>query len=564
MITWLQTNLGKHYKWAFFILLVLITVSFVFVLGVGGGHQTTRAPERRIFGVDINSQQEMRRYSLDTSISIDLQFGERGLSGRRFEDYLFERLGLIGLADKLGIPGPTEKEVADFIRGLERFRGESGQFDVVRYQQFRDQINTSSQITDSDVSRVIAEDFRMRRAGELLGGPGYLQGWEADRLLASLQTEFSLDTAELSYSGFQPEVVVTEEAIASYFEQSSARYRVPERRVVRQVRFSRANFLDKVPAPDEAALLAHYTANTSKYTPPPAAPAEGQPAVPAVPKPFEEVRAEVVSAVRNEMATRLAGEAAVAFTLDLFNASLKAGSPELDSFVTSRALESLILEPFTAQAGPTGQQWTPEITREGFNLSGERLVTDPLALGDDYIVLVYQDTLPEQLPELATIRSTVEKDYREQERRRLFTERGIEVRRQLEEKMSAGASFADAARALELTTAQFTGVNRRSPPAGLNFAVFTQLDELPTGQLSNMISTADKGVFVVVRERTEPAPESLGFMAGFVRQNLTQQTANETRMLAVAEMVRAELERTASPEELEQMRANEATATPGS
>lgn len=158
------------------------------------------------------------------------------------------------------------------------------------------------------------------------------------------------------------------------------------------------------------------------------------------------------------------------------------------------------------------------------------------------------------------MKERVTRDYREQERRRLFTEKGSALRTELTAKLAAGATLESAAKELGLAFQKFSDVNRQQPAQGLDWAVFSQIDELETGALSNMITTAAKGVFALVSARKEPAPEAMGFMASFVRQNLIQRTAQQTRMLAVGELLKAEFDRTAPPEEREAEAATTATA----
>jgi peptidyl-prolyl cis-trans isomerase D len=506
----------------------------VFVLGVGGGHRSVKIPERLVFGVNVNSEQEMQRFGLLTSISADLQFGENGLQGNQFQNYLFQRLALLGLAEKHSIPGPNQTQAADFVRRLARFRDDAGNFDPAKYAQYNDQLKANPRITEVDVAQVLEEDFRIEKAGDLLSGPGYLLDWEADRMLASMQTTFDIQTAELSYTDFTPTIEATDDAVKAFYEQAGSRYEEPEKREVRAVRFDAASFAGSVTAPTEEQLRAYFTANLAKFTPP------APPAVDAV-----------EAALRTDAASKLAGRAADDFTYALFESGAKPGSPELEAFLAARNVTATLTPAFTANSAPAGFNWPSQITSQAFILSTDRPVSDPLPLGSDFQVLIYASTIPARLPALEEVKERVVRDYREQERRRLFTEKGTALRTELTAKLTAGSTLETASKELGLAFQKFTDVNRQQPAQGLDWAVFSQIDDLETGAVSNMITTAAKGVFAVVSARKEPAAESMGFMASFVRQNLMQRTAQQTRMLAVNELLKAEFDRTAPPEERE-------------
>lgn len=549
MITWLQDTFGKHYKWAFFFLLIVITTSFVFVLGIGGGHRAVKVPVRKVFGVNVNSEQEMGRFSLLSSVSADLKFGERGLQGGQFQDYLLQRMALLGLAERLSIPGPSAKEMPKFVQGLARFQDDKGTFDPKLYAAYQDQLRVNSRITEADVALVLEQDYRIEKAAEALTGPGFLINWEADRMIASMQTTFALDTAELSYTNFSPDIATDEEAIKKFFEQAGARYQEPEKREVRAIKFTAESRLKDVPAATEEQLKAYFEANKAKFAPPAPPPGADGKAQPAPEAKFEDARAAVLAAVNNEAASKLAGKAADDFTYALFESQAKPGSAELETFLTTRGVKAETLPAFASGQAPAGTNWSAQVTAQAFSLNADRTVSDPLPVGSDYVVLIYANTIPSRQPALDEVRARVTADYKEQERRRLFTEKGSTLRAQLDEKLKAGTAFATAANELGLTHQNFKDVSRQQPPKGLDYAVFNQLDELPTGQISNMVTTAAKGIFVRIDSRKEPDASATSFMAGFVRQNLTQRTAQQTRSAALSEIVKTEFERTAPPEE---------------
>jgi peptidyl-prolyl cis-trans isomerase D len=272
MISALQTKFQKHHKIVFFLLLAVIIVAFVFTIGAapgfGGDSQTAR---RDFFGHNLASEREMRDIVRIGEIAFRIEFGDEQADPRHFEGFVFERLALLGLADRMGIPGPTDDQIRQFITGRRIFQDETGRFNPRRFNDFRDEVEANPQITEGEVATILAQSFRANKVRDLLGGPGYILPTEIRLQLERNQTLWTVDFGVIDLAELRAEVEVTEEELEQFFEENAFRYERSPRTVFSFVRFPPDRFFQQVQQPSQQDLEAHFERNRARFTPPPPA-----------------------------------------------------------------------------------------------------------------------------------------------------------------------------------------------------------------------------------------------------------------------------------------------------
>jgi hypothetical protein len=105
-------------------------------------------------------------------------------------------------------------------------------------------------------------------------------------------------SSRLLYAIFDPEelserIVATPGDIQKYYDSNRQRFTAQRRIVLDYVIAEYEDFASKVPAPTEEELKGYYDGHPGEFTAPAAAPAPGQEAPQAKPKPFEEVREQI-------------------------------------------------------------------------------------------------------------------------------------------------------------------------------------------------------------------------------------------------------------------------------
>jgi peptidyl-prolyl cis-trans isomerase D len=560
MISWIQRTFQQHFRVVFGILLAVTIISFIFTIGAspGIGRAGPKTYSQLFFGHDLSKQGTSENLFGDAALSIQLQVGYLGGDSSQIQEFGLQRTAALALADQLKIPAPTRDELANYIRGLRAFAGSDGQFDAIRYASYRDSIRSNPRNSEADVSRVLSDDVRFTQLRRLLGGPGYVLPGEVREQLVRTDSTWTIDVATADYADFKPEIPVAEDALKHYYEENSFRYTVPPRVGLDYVEYRTGDFLQTVTV-TPADVRAFYDENPTRFPKPPEAKAEGdkKATTPDAAKPsnpdadFAAVRMQVEQALKAERASRLAAKAAADLTVGIYEQKLRPHSPGFDDFIAQNKLALKSVPPFQADEVPPGLGWNSQIVEQAEKLTSDRPVSDALSAADGSLVLFWRETLPSYQPELAAVRARVAADYRETERRNSFVALGRTVRAQLETRLKAGDSFDRAAAAIgqvKLSVKEYPAFARRQPPKELEQSpALAALERLDQGQVSDLIPTADKGLFVYVREKKIPSLAETTPDFASMQARLAQQSANLASGLLLGEIVAEELKRNTPP-----------------
>lgn len=517
MISWIQRYFQHHFRTIFAVLLGVIIISFVFTIGAapGIGRADRQVIERQFFGYNLNLQADQQRLMGDAGLSATLRVGPFGnLDGDQIQNYAFQRAATLHLADQWHIPAATASEVEAQIKTMRMFAGQDGQFDPKAYQTFRDNLKTNPRgTTEADIVRIVGDDVRAEKVQNLLSGPGYVSTAEIKNQLLRADTSWTIATASADYAAFKPEIKPTDAELTQFFEQAGGRYDIPPRVVVGSLDFPASAYAANVKLTD-ADVRAYYDANPSRF-PKPADPAKPAAATPSVTPPadpaadFAAVRAKVEEALRAERAQALAVKAASDVSVALYES--KASSADaVASFVSARQLTLRPLAPFARDAVPAELGSSPEIGAQAFRLSKERSVSDVIPTPTGAVILVWKETQPSHKPQFLQVRDKVASDYQENERRKRFVELGKSVKAQIEAKLKAGAAFeaaateAAAAAGLKVETKAIPAFTLRARPQDADYTMLGTLERLEKGQVSDMVISADKGLFVYAADKKAP------------------------------------------------------------
>ncbi len=553
MISWIQTTFEKHTKFFMAFLLLVITIPFVFTIGAapGIGKGDGRAQQREFFGYNLSSQGDTRRLTFDARISILLQAGYMmDLDGRQLQDYAFQRAASLALADRYHLPRPTAVQRQKFLTALRMFQDQKGQFDATAYNRFRDQLKTSTaDFTEADVARVVEDECRIQRIGELLAGPGFVAPIEVANQLSLASTQWTLKVAELDLATYAPSIRPTDETLTKYLEDNAAKFEVPERVNIDYVTFKAADLAGAVTLSDDE-VVAYFEANKERFATPSTEP--GKPATPAV---LAVARPQVEAALRAEAASRNAAEAAANFAFEIYEQTtakkIDKDSPAIDAIIAKHRGHRATAPLFTRGAPPAGLTWTRQLVDEAFRLDGARFYSDALPLGDDQIVLLWRETLPKFTPTLVEARDQVLAAFTDSEKSRALLQNAPEWKTALQAKLAAGvqldAALASIPGAPKAEVKSFGPFTRRQPPEGLSRTVSDGLERINAGGLSDLLRDANKAYFVQVIERKAPvidrnSPEYIQIGAA-----VAANSANAARSSALSELVEAELQRSAPP-----------------
>ncbi|MCR6656280.1 MAG: peptidyl-prolyl cis-trans isomerase [Opitutus sp.] len=411
MISWIQKTFQQHFKSVFLVLLAVVIISFVFVTnassGLGGsdrGHLT----ERMVFGYNLASNDDQARLFGDAMLSAELQSGYQ-LGGEELQNYGLQRAAALHVANQLHIPATTKLEVADYIKTLRIFAGQDGQFDASRYTMFRDSLKNNPGINEASVSRVLADDVRINKVQQLLGGPGYVQADDVASMLSRADTRWTIATATLDYGKYSPNIPATDAELTKFFEENTFRYEIAPRVAISVVSFPAAAYVDQVQV-SETDVRAFYESNPARFPQPNAdKPATDPNAA------YAAVRPQVETALRFSRAQQYALKAASDFSYTLFESKVQPDSPQFEALLSAQKLSLVALAPFTHDEGPAELGRAHTVTEEAFKLGPNRRISDAVSTPAGAAILIYRDTLPTHTPTFAEVRAKVQADYVEGE-----------------------------------------------------------------------------------------------------------------------------------------------------
>lgn len=513
MISWIQHHLIRHGRWIFLTLLAIIIVAFVFTIGNTPGCTTDRSGyEAQLFyGVDLNSPLESEAIAEKVQLSAFLN-GQQIRSDQQFQSQVMSRIALLHLADEIGVPTPAQDTLADYITTKAAFRGADGEFSPNAYTSFVDRMESNPRTPQGRVMEVLEEDYRINQIGSVLSGPGYILPSEALIQAQNNRTSLTLVTAQTSYAAFEPEVAEEETALQEYYEANKLRYEIPERIKASYVLFALDAFEDKVSEASEAELREYFIENRSRIVaeyeaakPAPETTEEGatEAAEEDAPVTFKDVRELVEQSYLVAQENRIANEAAQAFAYALYNKGIERDSAAFNTLVSENGVTVKEIEPYTL-AGARQRALSAELLESAFTLGGNRYYSDAYEVDGGYAVLLYEGRIAPEIPAFEAVRDEVVADYINEEKRRLFNEKGEALKAALEAKITEGSTFAEAAEALELSVETFEAFTVQDAPRELNRSALQEAQGMDAGEVSSMLTSGDAGIFVYVQEKEVP------------------------------------------------------------
>ncbi|PTY05563.1 hypothetical protein DB347_14410 [Opitutaceae bacterium EW11] len=551
MISWIQKTFQQHFRLVFGVLLAVTIISFIFTIGAspGIGRADRRAMARPYFGLNLSNAEDYRRLRGDADLSVYVQVGFMGMDDSRLQSYAYARYACLALADKLGIPAPTQNEIGDYIRNLPRFASENGQFDSRKYNEFRDSLKKNKAVTEADVSRVIADNIRVERVQKLLSGPGYVLPEEVRKQLAMADTTWTIGVASFDYASYNPAITPTDADLQKYFSDNSFRYQIPPQVNASYVEFPATAYVGRVNVSD-AEVRAYYDANPARF-PKPAA----QPEKPGTPPPaanpaadFAVVKPQVEATLKFERAQRLAAKEASDFAVGLYEKRIPFGSAELNSYLSSQNLALKDLPPFSEEQLPAPLAGNPQISEEIFRLNKDRYFTDALSTQTGSVVVFWKSTVPSRQPDISEVRAKVAADYVQNEKMKRFVDLGRTMKAQLAAHLKAGETFDKAVSAVASANGikgeakMHPAFTLRQRPQDVDFTALGTLEHLDKGELSEMVrAQGNKGLIVYAADKKQPELSESSEAYVTTRNQIAQYTASQVANEYVRELVDSEL-----------------------
>ena len=415
-------------------------------------------------------------------------------SGAEQAREIYLRLMLIQKANDLGIFVGDDQVVAaanEMLRSL----GRNGQ--AVPLGEFVKQVLQPNNLTAEDFENFVRQYLVLQQLQQAIGLTGELiTPQEAAAAYQRDHQELSAQIVFFSASNFLSSVTVTPAAVAQFYTNYLAKYRLPDRMQVSYVAFELTNFLAAAEQKlSRTNLNEQVEAVYRQY---------GASAFPDAKTPAD-AKAQIRTAMIRQQALIAARQQANEFANAVFNQE-PARPENLAAVAKQKGLTAYVTAPFAAKFGPEEFTAPPGFTKAAFGLTAEEPFAGPIVGPNAVYVLAFAKQLPSEIPPLGQIREHVTREYQLYEATLLAQRAGTNFVHILTG-MTADRGFASLCvaaglqpqvlPAFSLSTQELPDLGERIDLDQLKQAVFTT----PVGKTSNFEATSDGGFVIYVQSR---------------------------------------------------------------
>jgi hypothetical protein len=492
----------RKHRWILIITLGITAVTFVFwgvPSGARNGGGRGSGDYGSIYGRKITPE-AFRNAEAEVYLDYFLKTGgwpgkNPNLSKKDLDEQIYVRLMLVQKAEDLGIyisDAATATGAIEMLHSL----GRNGQ--AMPMNVFIKQVLQPGGLTAVDFKNYIRHDLAFGQLRRALGLAGeFVTPQEAAAVYERQYQELSVETVFFSASNYLASVAMTPVAVAQFYTNHLAEYRLPDRVQVGYVAFEAINFqaeaeqkLSKTNLNDQVeAVYAQYGGD---IFPEAKTPEEKK----------DKIREELIQGQALADARRQANE----FANAVFNQE-PVRSENRAAIAKQKGLTVRVTAPFSREHGPEEFTASGNFIKAAFNLTTDEPLAGPVVGPDAVFVLAFDKQLPSEIPPLDAIRARVTQDCQFYEATLLARVAGTNFVHTLANGVAGGKSFASVCIAaglhpevlppISLSTQELPEVGGRADLNQLKQTVFST----PVGKASHFVQTGDGGFIVFVQSQ---------------------------------------------------------------
>lgn len=522
-------TIRKHQNWLWAIIITLTVVSFVIYFSPYS--RTSNA--RRSTGSygSINGVPVSREDLIDARREVVLRYFFMRQSwpdesvSKELDDDAYRWLLIIQKQKLFGIHLGTEavaQLAREMVTPLQRIR-------VNSTAMFVEQVLKPHGFQIEDLERFVRHYAGIQEMIAAMGLCGKLvTPAELKGLYEREHQELDTEAVFFSLSNYLAAISAPADAVARFYTNQSANYRLPDRVQVSYVEFPLSNFTAQAEMDLKTNLTELIEENFKQlgtnYT--------------RVAKTPEEAKAKIREELIRSRALPPAIQKAREFASRLYD--INPVLPEnLDNFARTNGLSVRVTAPFDRRAGPKEFEVAEDFTKVAFSRTAEEPFAPPIVGRDGVYVIGLNKKLPSENPTFDFIRDQVEADYKRNEARNAARRAGAQFSQTLSNSLAQGKSFTALCTNASLKPVNlppFSLSTREVPEAedhisldgrfGLKEIAFST----PPGTASGFQTTADGGMVLFVKARlpidqAKMKADLPAFMA-YVRQNRQTEAFN--------------------------------------
>lgn len=405
------------------------------------------------------------------------------------------RLLLIREQKQLGVHVGAKAAAKVAAKRLQMLGGDK----PVPLEVFVKQVLNREGLTADDFERFVRHDVGIQQLMNAYALSGQLvTPQEARVFYERSHTELAVEAAFFSASNYLAGVKVSSEAVAQFYTNQMARYRLPDRVQVKYAEFLASNYVADVQKRFaeltnlNEIIEARYQQLGTNYFRDAKSPAEAK----------DKIRELMF---KNETLNE-AKKAATEFARALYDmAPMRADN--LDALAKEKGLTVRITDPFDRDYGPKELDVHPDFTKRAFALSADEPFAEPLLGGDAAYVIAQYKTVPSEIPPLEKIRGEVTAEYKQSQAVRAAVQAGEVFDRALTNGLANGKTFSAVCSEMRVRPVSV-------PPFSLSTRELPEVEEhvslnafkgaafsTPLRRASGFVTSREGGFVVFVREK---------------------------------------------------------------
>ena len=507
-------TIRKHSKWLWFIIIAATITSFLFFFSpsqrMNSGGRGASGDFGSVYGKTItrddyvNAEREFELfYFFHNSEWPDK------LSANELGREIYFRILLIQKADDLGIyigDNAAAAAADEILRSPNLVRALKIKNQSVPLDDFVKYVLQPKGLTADDFENFVRHDLAIQQLFQTFGMAGTLvTPQEASAIYQREHEKLSTQIVFFSATNFLPQVTVTPAAVAQFYTNELAVYRLPDRVQVSYVAFNVTNYFAQSKAELAKTNLDEQIEDIYNQYGAQAFPDEKTP---------EAAKAKLREEFIRERALADARVEANAFASAVFDLNPDKPQPaDLATVAKQKGLAAKITAPFDSQSGPEEFIAPDAFIKSAFGLTTDEPFAGPIVGPDAVYVIALDKTLPSEIPSLTEIRARVTRDFQMHEATQLAQRAGMGFVKTLTATLASGKRFAAACvmagfppemlPPFSLSTQELPELGGRAGLNELKQAAFSTA----IGQASGFAPTDDGG-FVVYVESQQPADET--------------------------------------------------------
>jgi len=523
-------TIRKHQTWLWAIIITVIIISFVIFFSPYSRMNDSRGPVN--YG-SINGERVAEEDFIEAWREVELRLFF--MNGRWPEDN--DKKDLQGEAYKWMLLLQKQRQMGIHISS--EVAAQTGRAMLSQFQRsgisspavFEQQVLRPHGLNLEDFGRFVRHYLGIQEMIGTLGLSGKLvTPQEARELYRREHQELATGAVFFSASNYLAKVSAPPEAIALFYTNRLASYRVPDRVQVSYVQFEYTNFLDQ--AKQELATVTNLDLKIDE--------AYRQGGTNFLRElnvaSLEEARTKLRDLRLKELQAQFARKKAAEFANPLFDME-PIRVENFERVAKEQKLAVRVTAPFDRESGPQEFDVGADFATRAFSRTPEDPFGGPFLGRDAAYVIALHKKLPSEIPPLDQIRSRVVADYTEDQARSLARQAGMQFYQQLTNGLAQGKTIAavctDAK--VDLVSLPPVSISSRDLPRLQDRIPLNQFKQIAfsaaPGKVSPFQPTLDGGIILHVKEKL-PLDQArmeatLPAFINYVRQNRQSEAFNE-------------------------------------